>query len=194
MESEVERCQRLEASRKYSAAKRAQESEEQKAERRLMDRKRAAERRARETEWEREQRLALGRRRAAERRAMESEEDRESRLTQNRERLASKRALKDRSSVEDMVAQLQESRPRPLGDGPGAGAGQAPDLLPVVDNLDVVEMASAGAQQQATVEQPASSGAEGGIEKSGELKQEIVEIKEFRAGTLTRFLNRSVSN
>ena len=94
METESERSQRLEASRRYSAEKRARESEEKRAERRMMDRKRAAERRARESEWERERRLALGRRRAAERRAAETDDEREHRLAQNRERLASKRASK----------------------------------------------------------------------------------------------------
>ena len=94
METESERSQRLEASRRYSAEKRARESEEKRAERRMMDRKRAAERRARESEWERECRLALGRQRAAERRAAETDDEREHRLAQNRERLASKRASK----------------------------------------------------------------------------------------------------
>lgn len=212
METDEERSMRLEASRRYSAAKRAQETEEQKAERRLMDRKRAAERRARETEWEREQRLALGRRRAAERRALESEEDRESRLTLNRERLASKRALKaDRLSLasaidhaaedEDMVKPKinrlqveQEAQQRLLHEGVGQmvqEVEQIATLLPVsVAEREVnaelqVEMASAGSRPPATVEQTASAGAEGGGEKSGELKQEVVEIKEFRAGTVS---------
>ena len=211
MESEKERSLRLEASRRYSAAKRAQETEEQKAERRLNDRKRAAERRARETECEREHRLALGRQRAAERRALETEEDRESRLTLNRQRLASKRAFRaDRLSlasaedhliedgdmmVKPKIQAEEEAQQRLLRDREEVGQTfQEVEQVPVsveVNADERVEMASAGARPQATVEQTASGGVEGGGEKSGELKQEVVEIKEFRAGTLSSSLFRS---
>ena len=247
METESERSHRLEASRRYSAEKRARESEEKKAERRMMDRKRAADRRARESQGEREHRLALGRQRAAERRAAESEEERERRLAQNRERLASKRASVAEKSTLEAGATLP-------GDGPWLGVGMAvggdldeleqqrteptcfngldiddaffqdPDgagltittttsdpLLPVVTasssatrfdkpcevrDTDMMSGASVVQQQQeqqqkpigATAEQTAapstSSGAAGGVgEKSGgEVKQEVLEIKEFRAG------------
>lgn len=245
METESERSHRLEASRRYSAEKRARESEEKKAERRMMDRKRAAERRARENQWEREHRLALGRQRAAERRAAESEEEREHRLARNRERLASNRASKPEPEKPTLEAAAMLPGPIP---GPWLGVGvqeggdldrygeqqqQPPPvpmsfngvdqaffqdleraglttatttsdpLLPVgavststsrSDEREVDMMASAGVvqpqqEQQAgatATEQTAvpstSGGASGGGEKSSELKQEVLEIKEFRAG------------
>lgn len=252
METESERSHRLEASRRYSAEKRARESEEKKAERQMMDRKRAAERRARESQWEREHRLAVGRQRAAERRAAESVEEREHRLAQNRERLALKRASKAEKptlQATAMLPALQAGSDEPLAgvrvakDGDLIGYGQEKavptclngagvdfhghgvegaglaiatatsgfgHLLPVgVMNAsrtnDVHKrlevMASAGVvqppqeqhQQQvgATTEQTAppstsTSAAIGGGEKSsGELKQEVLEIKEFRAGEST---------
>ena len=216
METESERSHRLEASRRYSAEKRARESEEKKAERRMMDRKRAAERRAKESQLEREQRLALGRQRAAERRAAESEEEREHRLAQNRERLASKRAAKPKAEKLSLPAAVE---PAPAGpwcrNGAGGGHNVQPavlfngvehtfqeaeltsDPLPV-DSVAVekskvrvpVDMARVVQPQQqavpvATAEQTASTGAVGG-EKTGELKQEVLEIKEFRAGIISR--------
>ena len=190
MESEVERRQRLDASRKYSAEKRAKESAERKAERRMIDRRRAAERRARESQWEREQRLALGRLRAAERRAMESDETREIRLAQNRERLATKRALKANKVHSDVangaicqssVARLQAL---PIFTCSASWVGQtwleaesAPEAIPVVE-----AMATNSGQQQDHV--PAAAGSHGGEVKGTEVKQEIVEIKEFRAGII----------
>ena len=248
METDSERSHRLEASRRYSAEKRARESEEKKAERRMMDRKRAAERRARESQWEREHRLALGRQRAAERRAAENEEEREHRLARNRERLASKRASKPELEKLTLEAaamlpgptpgpwqeggdldryEQQQQQPVPMSFN-GAlfqdleraglttakstsdpllpvGTSSASDerkstsdpLLPVgttSDEREVDMMASAGvvqpqqeqqagatATEQATAPST-SGGASGGGEKSSELKQEVLEIKEFRAG------------
>ena len=255
METESERSHRLEASRRYSAEKRARESEEKKAERRMMDRKRAAERRARESQWEREYRLAVGRQRAAERRAAESVEEREHRLAQNRERLALKRASKtEKPTLEAtaMLPALQAGSDEPLAgirvakDGDLLGYGQEKavptclngagvdfhghgvegaglaiatatsgfgHLLPVgvmnasrststndvhkrlevMASASVVQPPQEQHQQQvgATTEQTAppstsTSAAIGGGEKSsGELKQEVLEIKEFRAGEST---------
>lgn len=184
-----------------------------------MDRKRAAERRARESESQREQRLALGRQRAAERRAMESEQVRECRLAQNRKRIALKRASKgDRLSlaketeIEDMaklevgldseqvdrelVVDVQRFQSSSSDSEGGQEAEQTfkevertPVALPVVDWELEVEMA--GVQQQGVVEQTAPGGGKG-EEKSGELKQEVVEIKEFRAGTKTSVCQRVI--
>lgn len=155
-----------------------------------MDKRRAAERRARESQLEREQRLALGRQRAAERRALESEKEREYRLGQNRKRLALKRA----SEVEGLslptvdTAQLTATREQQAifnceeAEQTFQEVEQVTQVLPVNDPEVKVEMASgsSGSQQQPTAEQKTSSG---GGEKSGEVKQEIVEITEYRAGT-----------
>lgn len=152
----------------------------------MMDRKRAAERRARESHWEREQRLALGRQRAAERRATESDERREGRLAQNRERLATKRALKaeERPSTNDGDIANGCTNNLQCTSGVGLtclGAESTLEVLPVA--VEAMATASSSAQQRAAAEQmPAEISGEGGEEKSGVVKQEVLEIKEFRAG------------
>lgn len=185
--------------RKRAAERRARESQSEREHRLALGRQRAAERRAAESEEEREHRLAQNRERLATRRASKAEK-------LNLGAAATRESGGPLSSMEmngHGRMQLRMHQPAPMFCGgqlqeleqAGLTAKITSDpLLPV--GVIEVEMASASAsvvqpqleQQQmgAVAEQtaaPSTSGASGGGEKINDLKQEILEIKEFRAGT-----------
>ena len=182
--------------RKRAAERRAKESLPEREHRLALGRQRAAERRAAESEEERERRLAQNRERLASKRASKTEKlslqnytlpgdvasvamatDADSQLMQPASLLCDGAEVNHLFPVCGAEAEAElTSFSDPLLPVPGVAA----------EPLDMASVVQTQKEEQstATVEQAASTGNPSGSggEKRAEIKQEVLEIKEFRAG------------